>query len=51
MPIDISTGQPYLYQCEESGGYKLWGTGIDGKSGGGDEMTDVTWAHRPVKAK
>lgn len=39
---DISTGQPYFYQREVDGGYKIWGTGIDGKSDGGNEETDVT---------
>ena len=51
MPIDIATGQPYFYQRDADGGYTLWGTGIDGKSDGGDEKTDVTWKHRPVKVK
>lgn len=48
-PRDIATGQPYFYQRTADGGYKLWGTGIDGKSDGGDERADVTWTHRPVK--
>lgn len=48
-PRDIATGQPYFYQRNADGGYKLWGTGIDGKSDGGDERADVTWTHRPVK--
>jgi hypothetical protein len=51
MPRDIATGQPYFYQRDANGGYKLWGTGIDGKSDGGNEETDVTWSHRPVKTK
>lgn len=42
-PQDIATGQPYFYQREPDGGYKLWSTGIDGKSDGGDDETDVTW--------
>jgi hypothetical protein len=50
-PIDIATGQPYLYQRNADGGYTLWGTGIDGKSEGGNEKTDVTWTHRPVKGR
>ncbi|MEO7099338.1 MAG: hypothetical protein ABI162_08245 [Luteolibacter sp.] len=50
-PRDIATGQPYLYQRDAEGGYKLWGTGIDGKSEGGNEKTDITWKHRPVKRK
>ena len=50
-PIDIATGQPYFYQRNPDGGYTLWGTGIDGKSDGGDQRTDVTWTHRPVKTK
>ncbi len=50
-PLDIATGQPYLYQRNEDGGYKLWGTGIDGTSEGGNEKTDVTWTHRPVNGK
>ncbi|MES2923765.1 MAG: hypothetical protein V4819_19585 [Verrucomicrobiota bacterium] len=50
-PLDIATGQPYLYQRNADGGYTLWGTGIDGKSEGGNEKTDVTWTHRPVKGK
>ncbi len=50
-PIDIATGKPYLYQRDRDGGYTLWGTGIDGKSDGGDKKTDVTWTHRPVKGK
>jgi hypothetical protein len=51
MPRDIATGQPYLYQRDANGGYKLWGTGIDGKSDGGNDDTDVIWTHRPVKTK
>ena len=51
MPIDIATGQPYFYQRNAEGGYTLWGTGIDGKSDGGNEKTDVTWKHRPVKGR
>ena len=50
-PIDIATGQPYFYQRDADGGYTLWGTGIDGKSDGGDERTDVTWKHRPAGKK
>ena len=50
-PLDIATGQPYLYQRDEDGGYKLWGTGIDGKSEGGNEKSDVTWTHRPVNGR
>jgi hypothetical protein len=50
-PLDIATGQPYLYQRDTAGGYKLWGTGVDGKSDGGSEETDVTWTQRPVKGK
>ena len=50
-PLDIATGQPYLYQRNADGGYTLWGTGIDGKSEGGNEKTDVTWTRRPVKGK
>lgn len=49
VPLDIATGQPYLYQPDGNGGYKLWGTGIDGRSDGGNEKTDVTWTHRPSK--
>jgi hypothetical protein len=48
-PKDIATGQPYFYQRDANGGYRLWSTGIDGKSNGGDPETDVTWTHRPVK--
>lgn len=51
VPLDIATGQPYLYQRNADGGFRLWGTGIDGKSEGGNEKTDVTWTHRPVKGK
>lgn len=51
MPRDIVTGQPYFYQRNADGGYTLWGTGIDGKSEGGNEKTDVTWIQRPVKGK
>lgn len=51
MPIDIATGQPYFFQRNADGGYSLWGTGIDGKSEGGNEKTDITWTHRPVKGK
>ncbi len=51
IPRDIATGNPYFYQLNADGGYTLWGTGIDGKSEGGNEKTDVTWTHRPVKAK
>lgn len=51
VPLDIATGQPYLYQRNADGGYKLWGTGIDGKSEGGNEKTDVTWTQRPAKGK
>ncbi|MES2923766.1 MAG: hypothetical protein V4819_19590 [Verrucomicrobiota bacterium] len=51
LPRDIATGQPYFYQLNADGGYTLWGTGIDGKSEGGNEKTDVTWTHRPVKGK
>ena len=51
LPRDIATGQPYLYQRDANGGYKLWGTGIDGKSDGGNDDTDVIWTHRPVKTK
>ena len=43
---DIAAGKPYLYQRSEDGGYKLWGTGIDGKNEGGNETTDVTWTQR-----
>lgn len=50
VPQDIATGQPYYYQ-KDPDGYTLWGTGIDGKSDGGDMKTDVTWKHRPVKAE
>ena len=50
-PLDIATGQPYLYQRDANGGYKLWGTGIDGKSEGGNEKTDVTWTQRPAKGR
>ena len=50
-PLDIATGQPYFYQRDADGGYNLWGTGIDGKSEGGNEKTDITWKHRPVKRK
>jgi hypothetical protein len=50
-PRDIATGQPYLYQREPDGGYKLWGTGIDGKSEGGDAKTDVIWIKRPMKSQ
>lgn len=49
IPRDIATGQSYFYQRDADGGYKLWGTGIDGKSDGGDGRSDVTWTHRPVK--
>jgi hypothetical protein len=42
-PRDIATGQPYFYQKEADGGYKLWSTGIDGKSDGGDDKNDITW--------
>ena len=49
IPRDIATGQPYFYQLNADGGYTLWGTGIDGNSDGGNEKTDVTWKHRPVK--
>ncbi len=49
VPRDIATGQPYFYQRDPDGGYKLWGTGIDGKSDGGDGKADVTWTHRPAK--
>ena len=48
-PRDIATGQPYFYQRNADGGYTLWGTGIDGKSDGGDERSDITWTHRPLK--
>lgn len=51
LPCDIATGQPYLYQRDADGGYTLWGTGIDGKSESGNEKTDVTWKHRPIKGK
>ncbi len=51
LPRDIATGNPYLYQRNADGGYTLWGTGIDGKSDGGDKKTDVTWSHQPVKVK
>ncbi len=50
-PLDIATGQPYLYQRNADGGYTLWGRGIDGKSDGGDKKTDVTWKQRPVNGK
>lgn len=46
-PRDIATGQPYFYQPDADGGYKLWGTGIDGKNNGGDQQNDVTWTRRP----
>lgn len=51
LPRDIATGQPYFYQRDAEWGYTLWGTGIDGKSDGGDKKTDVIWTHRPVKGK
>jgi hypothetical protein len=47
IPRDIATGQPYFYQRDLDGGYRLWGTGIDRKSDGGDERADVTLTHRP----
>lgn len=51
IPRDIATGQPYFYQRNADGGYTLWGTGIDGKSDGGDQHTDVIWTQKPGKAK
>jgi RNA polymerase-binding transcription factor DksA len=45
MPRDLATGQLYFYQRGEEG-FKLWSTGIDGTSEGGDETSDVTWTHR-----
>jgi hypothetical protein len=48
VPRDIATGQPYFYQRGEDG-FKLWSTGIDGTSEGGDKKSDVTWTHRPLK--
>lgn len=49
IPRDVATGQPYHYRRSEDGGYTLWGTGIDGKSDGGDKRADITWTHRPAK--
>jgi hypothetical protein len=51
MPIDIATGKPYFYQRDGDAGYTLWGAGADGKSDGGNEKTDVTWRHRPLRSK
>ncbi|MES2923764.1 MAG: hypothetical protein V4819_19580 [Verrucomicrobiota bacterium] len=51
VPLDIATGQPYFYARSSDGGYSLWGTGIDGRSDGGHDKTDVTWKHRPGKAR
>ena len=50
-PIDIATGQPYFYQRNPDGGYTLWGTGIDGKSDGGNEKTDAVWKHRSTQKR
>ncbi|MES2438210.1 MAG: hypothetical protein V4584_04050 [Verrucomicrobiota bacterium] len=50
-PVDIATGQPYFYQRDAEGGYTLWGAGIDQKNDGGDENSDVTWKHRPMKGR
>ncbi|MES2438209.1 MAG: hypothetical protein V4584_04045 [Verrucomicrobiota bacterium] len=50
-PLDIATGQPYFYQRDADGGYTLWGTGIDGRSDGGDAKNDVIWKHRPPGRK
>jgi hypothetical protein len=49
IPRDIATGQPYFYQRDADGGYKLWGTGIDRTSEGNGLGTDQMWTHRPVK--
>lgn len=49
-PLDIATGQPYFYQRDADGGYTLWGTGIDGKSDGGDGKTDVTWRRSAISS-
>lgn len=49
-PLDIATGQPYFYQRDADGGYTLWGTGIDGKSNGGDDKADVTWRRTAISS-
>lgn len=50
-PRDIATGQPYFYQRDADGGYKLWSTGIDRRNDGGNEKTDILWNHRPLNGK
>jgi hypothetical protein len=45
LPLDIATGDSYGYRLLDSGGYQLWGRGINRHDDGGNPVKDVVWPH------
>ena len=44
LPRDPATGEPYRYQPDAEGSYRLWGRGTDRTDNAGDIKADLVWA-------
>jgi hypothetical protein len=43
LPVDPATGEPFRYQRDEEGTYRLWGRGVDRRDDQGEGKNDVIW--------